>query len=204
MTERIARWPGRPPSRVALCGSDRSALIFCFFFIKEKEGARPLTTTRPSEEQYRSVSHQAVLFPAQPRTDNPHKNRTFTGMSSYSPGHCNISGAQLLKRKRFAAKCLGLTVWAILLIEIIDLSKWWKLPMVVLFTLSAIGIQQVYFNFCYVFGLKGLYGLDEVGKTKTVEEEEYRRADRAKAQRMIISSVLIGILLTAIYFFLPV
>lgn len=102
------------------------------------------------------------------------------------------------------AKCLGLTVWAIALIEILDLGKWWRLPMVILFTLSAIGIQQVYFKFCYVFGLKGLYGLNEIGKTQTVEEEEYRRADRQKAQRMIISSILIGILLTAIYFFLPV
>ncbi len=124
-------------------------------------------------------------------------------MSSYSPGHCNISGAQLLKRKRFAAKCLGLTVWAIALIQIFGFSKWWRLPMVILFTLSAIGIQQVYFKFCYVFGLKGLYG-EEVGKTKTVEEEEYRRADKEKAKRMIFSSILIGILLTAIYFFLPV
>jgi hypothetical protein len=122
----------------------------------------------------------------------------------YSPGHCNISGAQLMKRKRFAAKCLGFTVWAIALIEIIDLGRWWRLPMVILFTLSAIGIQQVYFKFCYVFGLKGLHGMNEIDKTETVEEEEYRRADRSKAQRMIISSILIGIMLTAIYFFLPV
>lgn len=102
------------------------------------------------------------------------------------------------------AKCLGLTVWAIVLIEIFGASRWWRLPMVVLFTLSAIGVQQVYFKFCYVFGLKGLYGMDEVGKTFTVEEAEYRKADKEKAQRMIVSSVLIGILLTAIYFFLPV
>jgi len=122
---------------------------------------------------------------------------------NYIPGTCNIDKAQLLKRKRFAAKCLGLTVWAIVLIEIIDLSKWWRLPMVVLFTLSTLGIQQVYFKFCYVFGLKGLYGLGEIGKTQKIKEPEQLKKDRAKAQRMIISSVLIGIALTAIYFFLP-
>lgn len=75
--------------------------------------------------------------------------------------------------------------------------------MVVLFTLSAIGAQQVYFKFCYIFGLKGLYGMEEVGKAQKVEDEAHRHADRAKAQRMIISSVIIGVLLTAIYFLLP-
>lgn len=123
---------------------------------------------------------------------------------SYLPGQCNISGAQLTKRKRFAAKCLGLTVWAIVLLQIFELSKWWRLPMVVLFTLSTLAIQQVYYKFCYVFGLKGLYGLADLGKTQKIKEDEYLKKDRAKARRMIISSVLIGIVLTAIYFFLQV
>lgn len=123
---------------------------------------------------------------------------------SYTPGQCNIDKGQLYKRKRFLAKCLGLAVWAILLIELLDLNKWWRLSMLPLFTLSAIGAQQVYFKFCYVFGLKGIYGMEEVGKTQSVEQEAHRLADLAKARNMIISSIVIGILLTVIYFLLPI
>jgi hypothetical protein len=121
----------------------------------------------------------------------------------YIPGTCNIAGAQLHKRKRFMAKSLGLTVWAIALIQILGLPKWCRLPMVILFTLSAIGIQQVYFKFCYVFGLKGLIGRDELGKVEKTEDA-YRELDRKKAQRMILSSILYGVILTLIYYFLPI
>jgi len=123
---------------------------------------------------------------------------------SYIPGTCNIAKDQLVKRKRFAAKCLGLTVWAIALLQIFDLSKWWRLPMVILFTLSALAIQQVYYRFCYVFGLKGLYGLGALGKTQKISDDKNLKKDRAKARRMIISSVVIGVVLTVIYFFLPI
>ena len=76
--------------------------------------------------------------------------------------------------------------------------------MVVPFTLTVIGIQQVYFKFCYIFGLKGLYVMGAIGKTQKVKEDESLKKDRARARRMIISSILIGVVLTAIYFFLPI
>ena len=120
----------------------------------------------------------------------------------YISGTCNISGAQLHKRKRFMAKCLGLTVWAIAILQILNLSHWWRLPMVILFTLSIIGIQQVYFKFCYMFGLKGLFGMGEMGKTQKVNEAN-KSLDRIKAQKMIVSSIILGIILTVIYFILP-
>ena len=120
----------------------------------------------------------------------------------YISGTCNISGAQLHKRKRFMAKCLGITVWAIALLQILTLSHWWRLPMVILFTLSIIGIQQVYFKFCYMFGLKGLLGMGELGKTQKVSEANIAR-DRARARKMIISSIILGIIFTIIYFLLP-
>lgn len=122
---------------------------------------------------------------------------------NYIPGTCNIGNEQLQKRKQFALKCISVTLLCILFLQVFHLDKSWRLPMFIPFTLSAIGIQQVYYKFCYLFGLKGYYGFGEVGKAKSVEEEEYRKRDRAKARKMIISSVLIGLLLTAVYYFLP-
>ena|ERR1035437_995102 len=122
----------------------------------------------------------------------------------YIPGTCNIGKEQLTKRKWFAVLCIFATLLCIFLLQVFQLDKIWRLPMFILFTASAIGVQQVYYKFCYLFGLKGLYGFGEVRRAKLVEEVEYRKLDRAKAQRMISSSVLIGLVLTAIYYFLPV
>ena len=116
--------------------------------------------------------------------------------------HCNIAGAQLHKRKRFLAKCLGLTAWAIFLIEIFAESNWWRLLAFPLFTLSALAVQQVYLKFCYVFGLKGVSGMDEPGKVQQLENAELRKAARRRSIKMILTSVLIGMLLTALYFYL--
>jgi hypothetical protein len=122
---------------------------------------------------------------------------------AYTPGSCNIGGEQLFKRKRFLAKCLGLTVWCIALIEILDLARWWRLPMFLLFTLTAIAVQQVTARFCYRFGLKGLSGMDKLGAIEKVDDEASRQRDRRKALRMLVTSLLAGLLLTALYFYLP-
>jgi len=122
---------------------------------------------------------------------------------NYIPGTCNIGNEQLTKRKQFAVKCILGTLLCILFLQLFHLNKMWRLPVFILFTASAIGVQQVFYKFCYVFGLKGLYGFLEADKVKSVEGEEYRKLDRAKARRMLISSLLIGLILTVIYYFLP-
>lgn len=119
-----------------------------------------------------------------------------------SISHCNIGGAQLHKRKRFLAKCLGLTAWAIFLVEIFAENNWWRLAVFPFFALSALAVQQVYFKFCYVFGFKGMYDMDEPGQVQPVEHQELRKAHRRKSLKMILTSLLVGILLTALYFYL--
>lgn len=117
-------------------------------------------------------------------------------------GACNIGGEQFVRRKRFLAKCLGLTAWAIFLIEIFAENIWWRLAAFPFFALSALAVQQVYLKFCYVFGLKGVYGMEEPGKVQQLENEELRKAARRRSIKMILTSVLIGMLLTAVYFYL--
>ena len=122
----------------------------------------------------------------------------------YIPGTCNIGKEQLEKRKRFAVKCIAATLICFIFLQASNGDKILRLLMVIPFTLSSIGFQQVYFKFCYLFGLKGLYGLGELGKTVSVEEENARKLDRKKSTRILISSLVIGILLAVIYFYLPI
>jgi predicted secreted protein len=122
---------------------------------------------------------------------------------NYIPGTCNIGNEQLQKRKKFLIKTVSATLLCIVFLQIFHLDKIWRLFMFVPFTLTIIGAQQVYFKFCYLFGLKGYYGFGEVGKAKTVTDEENIKRDKAKARKMILSSVIIGAILTVIYYFFP-
>ncbi len=123
--------------------------------------------------------------------------------NNYIPGTCNIGNDQLTKRKRFALKIILVTLACILILQIFSLDKLWRLFMFIPFTLSAIGIQQVYFKFCYMFGIKGFYGFGELGKARTIKEEEFKKLDKAKALKMIVTSVLIGLAITIAYYYLP-
>ncbi len=123
--------------------------------------------------------------------------------NNYIPGTCNIGGEQLKKRNRFALKCILATLICILFLQVFHFDTVWRLVMFIPFTLSAIAIQQVYFKFCYLFGIKGFYGFGEIGKTKSIQEKEFLKLDNAKALRMIITSMLIGLVMTILYFFLP-
>jgi hypothetical protein len=122
---------------------------------------------------------------------------------NYIPGTCNIGNEQLQKRKRFLIKSLFATLLCILFLEVSHVDKIWRMFMFVPFTLSVIGAQQVWFKFCYIFGLKGYYGFGEVGKAKTISDAENIKRDKSKAQKMIVSSVIIGAILTVIYYFIP-
>lgn len=125
-------------------------------------------------------------------------------LEQYIPGICNLGNQQLMKRKRFAAKSAGFTVWAIVLLQLFSVPPVWRLCMLIPFSVTALALQQVYYKFCYVFGLKGYYGLNLVGQTNKVTDAESLKLDRAKAHRMIVSSVFIGTILALIYYLLPV
>jgi hypothetical protein len=55
-TKEFARWPGRPRCREAPCASDRSALTFCFFLVKQKESERLLNAITLFERKFSDIS----------------------------------------------------------------------------------------------------------------------------------------------------
>ena len=123
--------------------------------------------------------------------------------TNYIPGTCNIGNEQLTKRKRFLIKCILITVLCISYQLIFHSDKILRLLMFIPFTVTAVAAQQVMYKFCYRLGLMGMYGFGELGKEKSVEENEYKKLDRKKSQKMIVSSVLISAILTFGYYFLP-
>ena len=115
----------------------------------------------------------------------------------YIPGVCNIGPAEIILRKRagwvFAAATL-LAAWA--------LHHFHARPdtaLVIFFpaTISSVGFLQAYLHFCVKFGMQGLFNVSASElRTESVDQTEWRKKDKRKAQMIIVGSFLIGILLT--------
>ena len=120
--------------------------------------------------------------------------------NNYIPGTCNIGNEQLKKRKRFLAACIVTTVLLITFQLIFHSGKMWRLFMFIPFAITSVAVQQVLYKFCYRFGLTGLYGFGKVGYDTKVEGNHFRELDRKKSKKMIVSSVLIGLILTYVYY----
>ncbi len=118
-----------------------------------------------------------------------------TGMErTYTPGVCNPSDAEA--RARNAAGWIGLVL--VIGLEALFLytgaSPVLRLAIFLPAAFGAMGFLQGLLHFCVNFGMRGVFNMtSEVGKTDTVAQAQYRAQDRAKAWRIIIYSLLIGI-----------
>jgi hypothetical protein len=120
----------------------------------------------------------------------------------YVPGVCNIGPAEIHARKRvgWTGVVLTVAIWIVLLL----LHSPKSLFLVLFFpaTVAATGFIQAYSHFCAAFGMQGLFNvISEVGKTDTVMQAESRKQDRNKAIRIIVYSVLVGIVIALLAYF---
>ncbi len=123
--------------------------------------------------------------------------------TEYIPGVCNIGAAEIRRRRQAGWLGLGLTIllWAAFLIFRVPAP--WRLLLFFPAMLGAAGFLQAAFHFCAAFGMRGMFNFgSEVGKTDTVEQAEFRRKDRGKAQMIGLFSVLVGIAVAIAGFFL--
>jgi len=122
--------------------------------------------------------------------------------NQYIPGVCNIGKEEIKGRKKSVYFALALLVVVVLLIELLHANHLWRLIIFIPVASFAVSFQQVYFKFCVNFGMRGVFNFGDIGKTFTSDQKEYYRKDRAKALKMIIVGVLIGIAAAVIYYFI--
>ncbi len=123
----------------------------------------------------------------------------------YIPGVCNIGNGEIKKRK--LAGWAGLVITVLLCGSLVysDAPRVLRLAVFIPATVAAIGFLQARFHFCAYFGMRGVYNFTyEIGVTEAVEEAEFRTLDRRKARRVIIYSVIIGMVVALIAYYLPV
>ena len=122
--------------------------------------------------------------------------------SEYVPGTCNIGPVEIKRRKVATVFSFVLTIIIILLLLFFHANRFWRLILFVPVSALAVNAEQLYFKFCVNFGLRGVFNFGDPGKLDTVEQREFRMADRKKAISMILSGMLIGAIAAILFFLL--
>ena len=121
----------------------------------------------------------------------------------YIPGTCNIGPEEISRRKIATVVSLILTIAVLILIIVLHPDRLWRLTIFVPVAALVINFQQMYFRFCVNFGMRGIYNLSKPGKYDTVEQAEFRKKDRNKAMKMIVTGIVAGLVSTLIFYNLP-
>jgi len=123
--------------------------------------------------------------------------------NEYIPGVCNIGPAEIAMRKRVGWIGLVVTVLGWAALSFFGASPYWQFILVIPASISATGFLQGYLHFCAGFGMRGLFNFGtEVGKTETVQQQEFRAKDKKRAQQIFIYSILIGVIVALLAFYI--
>jgi hypothetical protein len=123
--------------------------------------------------------------------------------NQYVPGVCNIGRSEIAKRQ--TAGWIGLVLTLVLfgLLAYMDAARSWRLLIFIPAMMAAIGFFQARMQFCAYFGMHGMFNFEDVGKTESILESEFRAKDRRRAWQIIIYSVIAAVLITTLAYYLP-
>ncbi|XVJ66377.1 MAG: hypothetical protein HEQ40_09555 [Lacibacter sp.] len=122
--------------------------------------------------------------------------------NKYIPGVCNMGREEIKRRKTGGWTGLILTLVAIMLLWMLDAPKAWRLLVFVPAVAGATGFIQAYNKFCVYFGLGHLFNFEDVGKTDSIEQKEFRTKDRARAWQLLSYALGAGLIITVTVYFL--
>ena len=111
----------------------------------------------------------------------------------YMPGVCNIGPAEIARRRRAGHVGLLVTVAAFAVLVAIDAPPLARLILILPAATAASGYLQAWLKFCAGFGSRGIFNFGPVGDTQQVVDEEARARDRARAKRIGLASLAIGV-----------
>jgi hypothetical protein len=124
--------------------------------------------------------------------------------TTYIPGVCNIGPAEIRLRRQSGYIGLIVIVLMLVLFVLFHAPFWWRLLILLPAGVSSNGFLQAGMHFCAGFGMRGLFNFgDDTTKQETVEQAEYRRADRRKAMLILGYSLVISVIVFVIAVLLP-
>ena len=119
-------------------------------------------------------------------------------MSNYQAGACNIGPSEIKRRRQGAL--VGAVLFAIttILFVVTDASTSTRLVTFIPALLFAVGMIQSKRRFCVAYGFMGVFSFEKLGDTKKVTVNQDLRADKKYAVKLLLQSVAIAIVLTAL------
>ena len=123
--------------------------------------------------------------------------------SEYIPGSCNIGTGEIKRRQAVALFGLFLTIFSITTLLVTDQDKSSRLSIFIPAMIFSVGFIQYRSKFCLAYGLAGTFNFDRLGKISKVGSADDRMADRKTAVLILIKSVALAALITAVFFVIP-
>jgi hypothetical protein len=121
----------------------------------------------------------------------------------YRPGVCNIGPAEIARRRQAGHVGLLITIAAFAALVAIDAPPLARLILVLPAAAAASGYLQAWLKFCAGFGSRGIFNFGPVGDTQQVVDEDARARDRARANRIGLASLAIGVAVSVVAAVIP-
>jgi hypothetical protein len=119
-------------------------------------------------------------------------------MSDYIAGSCNIGPSEI--HRRYQVAIAGGVLYALFSILVIATDQQTPLRLAVFAPamIASVGYIQAKNRFCFAYGLLGVFNFDKAGDVKKIKDPEALKADRTHAATILVKSILIAIVMTAI------
>ena len=115
--------------------------------------------------------------------------------NKYIPGVCNIGREEIKQRKIVGIIGFIATIVIFFLLTYFNASTGFKLFIFIPAVISSIGFLQARAHFCIYYGWASLFNFDSLGKKNKVEKDEYKILDKKKSFRIVLYSLLIGLII---------
>ena len=121
----------------------------------------------------------------------------------YIPGECNIGTREIRRRQLIGGIGLFLTITTVFGFYHQHSSRMARFGTFLPALIMSIGYLQARKKFCLAFGFSGLFNFGNLGQSHRVISEADRETDHKAAIRLILESIALAALVTALVFLLP-
>lgn len=122
---------------------------------------------------------------------------------TYQPGACNIGPAEIRRRRDAGFLGVGAAILLGAVLVAIDAPSAARWLVALPLAAGIVGFAQARFRFCAAYGLMGVRNFGPLGSQEQVEQGALA-ADRRRALAIGGGSVLLAVLLTAVFAALPI
>jgi len=122
---------------------------------------------------------------------------------AYIPGTCNIGKGEIRRRQLVAIVGLFFSISTLLTFNTVDAPTAIRLGIFFPLMVASVGFVQSRSKFCLAYGLAGTFNVGKMGDIKRVASKEDRQADRVTALKILVKSLFLATLATAVVLVLP-